>query len=585
MKEFNMKFEHKEPVRLNVLIPCAGIGSRLLDESKAINKTLVTVGCKPVLSHIIDTLEYTHTKITYIFVLGYKGDLVKQFVETVYPNINAKFVWVNKYEGEGSGLGASILAAKSILQIPLNNSKGDAISQPFLFIPNDGIFDENVLSSIVSNDHSFSSHAVLASYNVIFTAAEPINNKNNQYRTITDKRGYVTNVGPKSDTLGKPYTGICYIKDASVFWSYMDKSKQCIETGEVYAIKKMINDSNIKFCKKEIEWYDTGNPESLLNAREKFAIKDANILPKDGEAIWFPDPTPLGKEEVVKFHLDTDFISNRVKRSKLFEDTNMIPKIKRSSANFYVYDKIKGKVFSEKLNLSNFKKLIYNLDSFWKNPYGFTIKSKCNEALKDFYKNKTYDRVDQFFNRHEIFDGIDIINGETVGPIKELLDNVDWKSFYDNKVIGNFHGDLHFENIIMTEDNGFYLIDMRQKFSDITANIDVTSAMLGDITYDLAKLKHGMIIGHHMVVTNGFEITINKNTVDFFYKRDSRLVEIENAFDNYILNNYGKQMLINVNILTALIYLNIATLHHNPYSLFLFYLGKYMLHQLMNNAS
>lgn len=32
-----------------------------------------------------------------------------------------------------------------------------------------------------------------------------------------------------------------------------------------------------------------------------------------------------------------------------------------------------------------------------------------------------------------------------------------------------------------------------------------------------------------------------------------------------------------VKILTALIYLNIAALHHHPYSLLLYYLGKSML--------
>ena len=40
-----------------------------------------------------------------------------------------------------------------------------------------------------------------------------------------------------------------------------------------------------------------------------------------------------------------------------------------------------------------------------------------------------------------------------------------------------------------------------------------------------------------------------------------------------------------VNILTALIYLNIAPLHHYPYSIFLFYLGKLTLHDAIKDKS
>ena len=47
----------------------------------------------------------------------------------------------------------------------------------------------------------------------------------------------------------------------------------------------------------------------------------------------------------------------------------------------------------------------------------------------------------------------------------------------------------------------------------------------------------------------------------------------------YIKNKYD---LTKVRLITALIYLNIAPLHHKPYSFFLFQLGKYLLNDIKN---
>ena len=79
-----------------------------------------------------------------------------------------------------------------------------------------------------------------------------------------------------------------------------------------------------------------------------------------------------------------------------------------------------------------------------------------------------------------------------------------------------------------------------------------------------------------------FEIKISKskNIVDFELYRKQKSYECEKIFDSFVEKN--KFSLNKVNILTSLIYLNIATLHHQPYSLFLYYLGKDMLNKVLN---
>ncbi len=61
---------------------------------------------------------------------------------------------------------------------------------------------------------------------------------------------------------------------------------------------------------------------------------------------------------------------------------------------------------------------------------------------------------------------------------------------------------------------------------------------------------------------------------------EKRNIQVLTHFENWILKN--KYDLTKVRFITALIYLNIAPLHHKPYSFFLFQLGKYLLNDIKN---
>ena len=68
------------------------------------------------------------------------------------------------------------------------------------------------------------------------------------------------------------------------------------------------------------------------------------------------------------------------------------------------------------------------------------------------------------------------------------------------------------------------------------------------------------------------KIQINKNTLNL----------IKN-FKKWILKN--KYDFKKTKIICGLIYLNIAPLHHYPYSIFLFYLGKLVIYNALNNKN
>ena len=84
--------------------------------------------------------------------------------------------------------------------------------------------------------------------------------------------------------------------------------------------------------------------------------------------------------------------------------------------------------------------------------------------------------------------------------IDNLLQKIDWYKI-NNGIPTNFHGDLHFENIIKNK-NKITLIDWREDFSGINR--------YGDIYYDIAKINHGLIIDHNVIKTSKFNVHINK---------------------------------------------------------------------------
>ena len=79
-----------------VLIPSAGLGSRLGEFSKNLNKALVSVDNKPVISHVIEKFP-KHIEI--VVALGHKGEQLKQYLNLAHSDRNITFVEIENYQG------------------------------------------------------------------------------------------------------------------------------------------------------------------------------------------------------------------------------------------------------------------------------------------------------------------------------------------------------------------------------------------------------------------------------------------------------------------------------------------------------
>ena len=195
-----------------------------------------------------------------------------------------------------------------------------------------------------------------------------------------------------------------------------------------------------------------------------------------------------------------------------------------------------------------------------------TFKGDCFEM----YNVKTYQRVKKLMNTE--LDKVKYINGIKVRPIKEMLDDIDWESLRDKAIPSYFHGDLQPENILYdTSNKEFTLIDWRQSFG---LNLKV-----GDVTYDLGKLYHAILINGQSILKDLFDYNRTGYSAELnFYAKNNLInfMEILKEFCSEQGYDWKRVELIGI-----LQYFNICTLYDNfkngRYGNFLFLYGKYLL--------
>jgi len=512
-----------------VCIPCAGTGSRLGGLTQFINKSLVSIANRPTLSHLIEQFP---ADAEFVIALGHKGHLIREFLTLTYPQRQFFFAEVSPYEGPGSGLGLSLQACKQHLQ------------QPFVFISCDTLVEE----PIPAPDNNWMGYAEVPNLQA--------------YRTIALSPTGVSSIAEKGVGHApehKAYIGLAGINDYQQFWAAMEKGGDtAIATGEAHGMRSLLPNT---IQAHAFTWHDTGNPEALAQTRQHYREPDEpNILEKANEAIWFVGNT------VIKFSDDKKFIANRVKRVKQLQ--GYVPEVTGAEEHMYRYPKVQGKVLSEVITLPLFDRLLDHCSHFWEKK---TLTAPETDAFQEtcmkFYRDKTFERVALFYKNFDRKDGSEVINGKETIELDTMLNSVDW-NWLANGLPGRFHGDFHFENILWSAtDQKFVFLDWRQDFGG-----DLST---GDIYYDFAKLLHGLIISHELIAGDFYQVDWRVDAINYDFHRKQILVECERHFGAWLESHgYDRKK---VWVLTALIYLNIAALHHHPYSLLLYSLGKAML--------
>ncbi len=519
-----------------VFIPSAGTGSRLGQYTKYINKALLPVGKLPVISHIID---FYPTNTDFLIALGYKGDQIKNLIRIMYPKRKINFVNIRNYQGKGSGLSHTI--KKSL----------NKINRDFIFHANDSIIKDKIKLNFKQD--------------TIFISKKY--NGSKDYRTVNiNRQNEVTKINNKNYKLDNKklytYTGICYIKDYKLFKKIINFNDN--DFAELNYFKHKLQTDRIN-SENIVNWFDFGNQIARIETINK--ISDFNNLNKYDEAIFFKS------QKVFKFYTNSETVTKKIYRAKKLN--GFVPKIQKSNKYYFQYKYIKGKVLCSKdLNKSNFIKLLNFLkDNFWiKKTLTKEKFKKFKKECNNFYFDKTIKRIDLFFLKTNLKDTKSIINNNQYEKIFTILKKVKWKNI-SSGVPTNFHGDLHFENIIK-KNKTYTFIDWRHAFGKL---LDY-----GDIYYDFAKIYHALIINHDLIRKEYFRIIMKKNNVKYSFKQYPNNEFLINIFENFLKKNgYSVKK---TKIITSLIFLNIAPLHDGDYSYLLFFLGKKMLDDIIKDT-
>jgi choline kinase/thiamine kinase-like enzyme/mannose-6-phosphate isomerase-like protein (cupin superfamily) len=507
--------EHKTPA---VLVLSAGLGSRLGNLTKNVNKAMLPINNKAIISYIIDKFSKEYE---FIVALGYKGEELKQYCQLAYPEHNFTFITIDKYEGEGSGPGYSSLQCKQYLQ------------RPFYFVVADCIID----SKMPHLDGNWLG---------VYPTAYP-----EKYSTIQlDKDDNITSfVNKSTEGYDNAFIGLASIWDYQIFWNELEAN---MKNGEIVSAFENIT-KYPGFKAKHLKWLDTGNLDDLNRTKAYFNDNPLSLYKVTDEITY-------KTSKFVKFVPNKGLNKNKAERAEVLK--GLIPSGFTFTDNFISYDWEQGDT-------------LYRYDSSYiYDKFLDTLKSNISRSKKyhgdselfdKFYGTKTRERLMAFLDRFglEYFNQEYTINNKKYKSMDHIITQFDTEVFYDNPMYSLFHGDLQFDNILWDgHSNKFTYIDWRESFGGSTEG--------GDVYYDLAKLYGGTIIPYSMMKEENAITFYEGSTIatyDYFISED--LYDFRNYYEGWLADN-GYD-LNKVKLITAIIFLNMSPLHDEKFGKMLWF--------------
>jgi len=88
---------------VKAIIPVAGAGTKLRPHTYTQPKALIPIAGKTILSFIVDQLQEAGVK-EFIFIVGYLGEKINDYVKSTYPHLTTHFVYQNERQGTGHAI-------------------------------------------------------------------------------------------------------------------------------------------------------------------------------------------------------------------------------------------------------------------------------------------------------------------------------------------------------------------------------------------------------------------------------------------------------------------------------------------------
>ncbi|MBN1792581.1 NTP transferase domain-containing protein [Candidatus Woesearchaeota archaeon] len=274
---------------MKVIIPVAGMGTRMRPHTHSNPKPLMIVAGKPAINHILDSLEGLDISEVIIIaggvIVGRQLDTLKKYIEGAYKY---KFTFLEQDELKGPAHALAVAEKR--------------IDEPVLIDFCDTLFETDMSVVKKLKDEA----------GIIWT--KEVEDYKRFGICVLDKKGFLKEMVEKPEQpVGKLATiGLYFIKDYKLFFeaiNYIFKNNLTVK-GEYYlpdAFMYMINKGAKIICPEVDSWYDTGKPETLLESNKALLKKNHKAIKAENSTII--PPVHIADDVVIKDSVIGPFVS------------------------------------------------------------------------------------------------------------------------------------------------------------------------------------------------------------------------------------------------------------------------------------
>jgi glucose-1-phosphate thymidylyltransferase len=229
---------------LKILVPMAGLGTRLRPHTWSKPKPLISVAGKAVLGHVLDMFsEVPHPEnVEYVFIVGYLGEQIEKYVKENYPHLKAKYVVQEEMRGQSH----AVFLAKEHLQGPVILTFVD---------------------TLIEADLSFLAHETAEA----IACVKPVEDPRRFGVTVINDEGYVEKLIEKPESMENnlAIVGFYYFKRAEDLLDAIEEQMRLdIQLKNEYFLADAINlmlEKGLKMRTQRVDvWLDAGTSETVL---------------------------------------------------------------------------------------------------------------------------------------------------------------------------------------------------------------------------------------------------------------------------------------------------------------------------------
>ncbi len=243
---------------MKAIIPVAGAGTKLRPHTYTQPKALIPLAGKTILSIIVDQLHEAGIK-DFIFIIGYLGEKIQDYVQEKYPHLHCHFI----LQSERFGIGHAVNLTRDIVG-----------KEEVLIVLGDTIAEYDVKEVM---DSPFSMLGV-----------KKVDDPRNFGVADIEEDGFISRVveKPSIPKSNMALVGVYKIKETNFLFSCLEKiieteTKSYEEYSLTDALECMIQ-SGARFQSFKVQnWFDCGKKETLLESNATLLKKFGGNISED----------------------------------------------------------------------------------------------------------------------------------------------------------------------------------------------------------------------------------------------------------------------------------------------------------------